>query len=138
VRNHRASLVVILVVVGVVVFLAIATATSSRPGAHDAPAALAREPYPHELVENALVLLSEIEACGDDMSCAAARYEPSTFPREPLLRPVADAQITVRADFGTVGVVRVTRDGTAQDVTLVYHANRWLVRAVDGVTDASS
>lgn len=124
--------------VGVVAFFAVTMATALRPQAHDAPASRAREPFPRALVENASVLLTEIEACGDDISCAAARYEPSTFPREPLLGPIADAHITVRADLGTVGVVRITRDGTAQDVTLVRRANRWLVRAVEGVADASS
>ncbi len=64
--------------------------------------------------------------------------EGSAFAREPLLPDAEHADIALVEDFGGVAVVRVADTMTAQYVTLVRQKDRWLVRAVETITDQPS
>lgn len=96
-----------------------------------------RVPLSDDMVVVARQLFAEVSLCADD-ACRSAFDESSTFERAPLLPDAAHADITLLEDFGGVTVVRVADASTTQYVTLVRHNDRWLVRAVETVTDQPS
>lgn len=97
-----------------------------------------RVPLSDDVTAIARRVFAEISLCEDDPTCRSAFDEGSAFSREPLLPDAEHADIALVEDFGGVAVVRVADTMTAQYVTLVRQKDRWLVRAVETVTDQPS
>lgn len=97
-----------------------------------------RVPLSDDITAIARRVFAEISLCEDDPTCRSAFDEGSAFAREPLLPDAEHADIALVEDFGGVAVIRVADTMTAQYVTLVRQKDRWLVRAVETVTDQPS
>jgi hypothetical protein len=118
---------------------------TSLPSTTHEPAAAAAEtvapsgiPSPDDPVASARVLFAALDRCLEERSCSASFSEDATVLHDPLLHSAATADVDLIDDFGGVVVVRVSRDGEMQYVTLVREKDRWLVRAVETVADQPS